>query len=91
VIDTVAEINLAGGVLNRFTLLALVILFAPPLGAQTGSEPAGFLTKYAGLTPEDIRMFPDIRHEILDPGSTEIVLGRESHRVGRVLHQKFRT
>lgn len=75
-IDTVAEINLAGGVLNRFTLLALVILLAPPLGAQTGSEPAGFLTKYAGLTPEDIsdvsKGHPATR--ILDPKApTEIV------------------
>lgn len=62
--------------MTRFTLALLVTLTTSSLGAQTSGEPAGFLTKYAGLTQEDLadiaKGSPAVR--ILDPSvPTEVV------------------
>ncbi len=65
-----------GALLSLLTLAVLAVLLAPPVGAQTGEEPPGFLMKYAGLTQADLSEIAEGSpvSRILDPSvPTEVV------------------
>lgn len=60
----------------RTIMTVLMILIAPCLRAQASSEPEAFLTRYVGLTPEDVKGLANGRAaaRILDPrAATEVV------------------